>query len=157
MLKYKLFLTRILILSAILFISNTFGQVVDQIVPINKTFYSMPAPGVMFITPIQLDTADYPAALAILDEQGEPIFYQPFTGSQTGPYLPVMVTDFKIQPSGLMSYGIQKSPGNMIIYLMDTNFLVVDSIKNVNDVDTDSHDFIHLPDGSYHLVGTEER
>lgn len=155
--NYKLLLVWTLFISAILFISKTKGQVVDQIVPLNKTFYSSPAPGVMFITPIQLDTADYPAALAILDEQGDPIFYKPFTGTQSGPYLPVMVTDFKIQPSGLMSYGIQKSSGNMILYLMDTNFAVVDSIKNVNDVDTDSHDFIHSPDGSYHLVGTEER
>ena len=157
MLNYKLLRKWILCTSAIFFIPNSYSQVVDQIVPLNKTFYSTPAPGVMFITPIQLDTASYPAALAILDEKGDPIFYKPFTGGQTGPYLPVMVTDFKIQPSGLMSYGIQKSPGNMIIYLMDTNFVVVDSIKNVNDVDTDSHDFIHLPDGTFHLVGTEER
>lgn len=109
MLNYKLLRKWILCTSAIFFIPNSYSQVVDQIVPLNKTFYSTPAPGVMFITPIQLDTASYPAALAILDEKGDPIFYKPFTGGQTGPYLPVMVTDFKIQPSGLMSYGIQKA------------------------------------------------
>ena len=43
------------------------------------------------------------------------------------------------------------------MYLMDSNFVIVDSIKCTNGISTDGHDFIHLSNGSYHLVGTEER
>ena len=62
--------------------------------------------------------------------------------------------DFKIQPNGLLSYGLGDYSGivpgatsNLTHYVLDSTLAVVDSFQMKNGYLTDFHDFILLPNG----------
>ncbi len=153
-------LTKILFISFILqiILFNVNAQVPDQIAPINSKVTGDVSSGYIFIAQSTLDSADtYPTALCILDSIGNPVFFKAVTKQTSGPYSRSQASDFKLQPSGKLSYSSRLANGGMGMYLLDTNFNVVDSIRCTNGVATDGHDLIHLPDGTFHLVGTEER
>ncbi|GJM35678.1 MAG: hypothetical protein DHS20C18_46790 [Saprospiraceae bacterium] len=134
------------------------AQLVDQLIPIHQNRSGQVAAGYIFITPSTLSSpGDYPSSLCILDSIGNPVFFKPFTDQTSGPYPSAQVTDFKLQPSGLLSYATRLASGAMGMYFLDNTFSIVDSIQSMNGFSTDSHDLIHLPDGSYHLVGYENR
>lgn len=134
------------------------AQLPNQIVPISRHIVGEVSGGSIFITPSTLDSVDtYPSALCILDSIGRPVFYKAETEQASGPYSPSRISDFKLQPSGLMSFSSQMEIGGMGMYLLDSSFNIIDSIKCVNGVLTDGHDFLHFSDGFYHIVGTEER
>lgn len=134
------------------------AQVINQLHPFSRALTGAVSEGYLFITPVSLDTASlYPSSLSILDSIGNPVFFKPRTNETSPPYIPVLLSDFKVQPSGYLSFAATLDGGGMGMYVVDSNFMVIDTIQCVNDVDTDGHDFIHLADGSYHLVGTEER
>ena len=134
------------------------AQVIGQIIPIQKTISSPVDKGYVFITPSSLDTlADYPTSLLILDSIGNPVFIKPWTTQSVGPYAPKRFNDFKLQPSGKMSYSALLANGDKGIYILNSDFEIVDSMQTVNGFETDGHDFLHFPDGSYHLVALEER
>ncbi len=86
----------------------------------------------------------------ILDRFGRIVWYQIFpSGSNQTPTI-----DFKLQPDGRMSYfNLTKKKYE----LMDSTFLVVDSISMVHGFETDQHDLQILSDGHYLLFGVENR
>lgn len=59
-------------------------------------------------------------------------------------------SDFKMQANGKYSYWNKDK-----FYILDHHFKLCDSVACVNDVKTDSHDFIILPNGHYLLIGKE--
>jgi hypothetical protein len=86
----------------------------------------------------------------ILDKVGNIVYYRvfPVSSNQTP------TIDFKLQPDGRMSY-FDILMGKF--YLMDSTFMVVDSIGCTNGFETDQHDMQILPDHHYLLFGSETR
>lgn len=76
----------------------------------------------------------------ILDGHGDPVYYKHIK----------LASDFKVHANGLMSYY-----ANEKFYIMDSTFLVTDSVSCKNGVVTDAHDFLMLQNGHYLLIGTE--
>jgi hypothetical protein len=129
----------------------------------NSTTQYLPAP------PITIDTVDNPSQgyifmatwdrnapqhvyanyLFILDNYGSIIDSVRVNGA---PF------DFKVQPNGLLSYGLGNysgiTPGNSNLthYVMDSTLAVVDSFQMKNGYLTDFHDFILLPNGHAMLM-----
>jgi hypothetical protein len=100
--------------------------------------------GYYFLAPIKTGrNVKNPPAMLILDKAGNVIYYK--TLKQTD-----AVLDFKIQPNGMMSYFSKDR-----FYLMDSTFSIIDSIKCLNGVSTDVHDFQVLKNGNYLLMGIE--
>jgi len=148
----------ILVLILLAVFSHGKAQLTGQIAPIKSIVSGDVSGGYVFITQSTLDSVGtYPSALCIMDSVGNPIFFKAITNQTSGPYYPARISDFKLQPSGMLSFSSKLTSGGMGMYLLDSNFNIVDSINCTNGVATDGHDFIHLADGSYHLVGTEER
>ncbi len=147
------------LLCCALFISSiSTAQLVDQLIPIDQQISGEISSGYILITPVTLDDeGDYPSGLYVLDSIGNPVFFKPITNQAVGPYPSARISDFKVQPSGLLSYSTQLASGGMGMYLLDSTFTIVDSIRTANGFSTDAHDLIHWPDGSYHLVGYENR
>jgi hypothetical protein len=86
----------------------------------------------------------------ILDQFGRVVFYQIFPSGSN----PIPTIDFKLQPNGRMSYyDITK----MKFFLMDSTFMVVDSIQMAHGYETDQHDLQILSDNHYLLFGVENR
>lgn len=79
-------------------------------------------------------------AMMILDGSANVVFYK----------LSSFASDFKLHQNGSMSYF-----ANGKFYIMDNTFRVVDSVYCQNGIETDSHDFIILPNGHYLLLGKE--
>ena len=76
----------------------------------------------------------------VLDARGEIIYYHPLVVGNA--------PDFKVHPNGLISYFKSNK-----FFLMDSTFTVVDSVSCVG-YDTDSHEFLILPNGHYLLLGS---
>lgn len=92
----------------------------------------------------------YNNTMLILDHIGRVVFYR-YVEDSPGAY---QIIDFKIQPDGRMSYfNLPK----MRFYLMDSTFMVVDSIECLHGFTTDQHDLKIIPGGHYLLFGTETR
>ena len=79
--------------------------------------------------------------LLILDNQGNPFFYKE---------LPSFALDFKMQPNGQFTY-FDANIGRFIV--MDSTFTNIDTIKCYNDISTNEHELLILPDGHYLLIG----
>ena len=78
--------------------------------------------------------------LSIINKYGFPIFYK---------YIALRVYDFKIQPSGILTYYDERAGK---FYGMDSLYQVVDSFYCKNGYTTDFHDLQVLPDGHYFLI-----
>jgi hypothetical protein len=85
-----------------------------------------------------------------LDKIGRVIYYRIFSkGINPNPTI-----DFKLQPNGQMSYFNTNREKHII---MDSTFVMVDSIECANGFVTDQHDLLILSDNHYLLFGTEIR
>lgn len=78
----------------------------------------------------------------IIDGTGHTVYYR----------LTPKASDFKAHRNGMLSFF-----NNDKFYLMDKTFRIVDSVSCVNGIETDSHDFVILPNGDYLLIGTESK
>lgn len=92
----------------------------------------------------------YDHAQLILDHFGRIIFYRPFPAGGN----PNSTIDFKLQPNGQMSYF---NTNRSKFFIMDSSFVVVDSIDCVHDYRTDQHDLQITIDNHYLLFSTETR
>ncbi len=107
--------------------------------------------GYYFMSPYKnIQPINYDRPLFILDRYGRVVFYRYFAGpmNENG------TSDFKIQPDKRMSYcniSLKK------FFLMDSTFVVSDSIDCVNGFETDMHDFQILPNHHYLMIGKETR
>lgn len=107
--------------------------------------------GYYFLTPFTgAFLNNYDHAQLILDHYGRIIFYRIIPKDLN--HAPTI--DFKIQANGWMSY-YNSNRGKH--FIMDSTFIVIDSIHCVNGFDTDQHDLQILPDNHYLLIGTEPR
>lgn len=86
----------------------------------------------------------------ILDRLGQVVWYRIFSGppSTTTTY------DFKIQPDGRMTY---YSIARKKFFVMDSTFMIKDSLDAANGFEIDVHDLQFLPDGHYLLLALETR
>lgn len=116
-----------------------------------EIFDSSATKGFYFISPYtNYASSLYEKPHLILDQYGSIVYYQLFPAGLN----PVPTIDFKLQPDGRMSYfDITKKR----FYLMDSTFMVVDSIQVAHDYETDQHDLQILPDNHLLLFGTENR
>jgi len=100
--------------------------------------YNNPSEGFIFLSPFTFPIQM--GYLIILDNNAIPIYYH---------RTPYAITDFKVQISGLLSFGdIQKRH----FYLMDSTYRIIDSVKTGNGYLTDNHDLQILPNGHYLLM-----
>ncbi len=76
----------------------------------------------------------------ILDEKGDLVYYE-----KTGKCF-----DFKILPAGRLYYFMPDK-----FYLLNSSFMIIDSIACKYPVTADEHDFQVLPNGHYLFMGTE--
>lgn len=116
-----------------------------------EIFDSTATKGFYFISPYtNYASSLYEKPHLILDQYGSIVYYQLFPAGLN----PVPTIDFKLQPDGRMSYfDITKKR----FYLMDSTFMVVDSIQMAHDYETDQHDLQILPDNHFLLFGIENR
>lgn len=133
--KQSLLLIFILLFSVTLH-SQFCEPIIESKYHIKKGYYFM-EPYNMNIPVKNLDTIN---TQYIINVKGELVF---FRKTKYG-------SDFKIQSNGLMSYW----HGNKF-YLLNQKFQLIDSISCVNGLETDSHDFLILPNGHYLLCGKE--
>lgn len=98
--------------------------------------------GYFFLFPYKMGNGTYLLnhMQLILDGHGDPVYYKHIR----------LASDFKVHANGLMSYY-----ANEKFYIMDSTFLVTDSVSCKNGIVTDAHDFLILQNGHYLLIGTE--
>jgi len=115
--------------------------------PITIDSVNNPSPGYIFMATWDRNAPQhiYANYLFILDNYGNIIDSVRVNGA---PF------DFKIQPNGLLSYGLGDYSGivpgansNLTHFVLDSTLAVVDSFQMKNGYLTDFHDFILLPNG----------
>jgi hypothetical protein len=119
--------------------------------PIKIDTVNNPSPGYIFLATWDRNTPlhKYGNYIFILDNYGNIVDSTRVNGA---PF------DFKIQPNGLLSYGLGDysgiTPGNSNLkqYVLDSTLAVVDSFQMKNGYLTDFHDFILLPNGHAMLM-----
>ncbi len=89
-----------------------------------------------------LSLTQHQGNISILDKNGEVIYYQPGA----------VYVNFALHPNGMMSYF---SFDRKKFFLMDSSFIIVDSIACKNLYETDWHDFKILPNGNSLLLGSD--
>ncbi len=108
------------------------------------------APGYLFLTS-SVDVEGVGYYLMVLDNEGDPVMYRKLPEDYA--------YDFKMQPSGLLSYAQFISHhrytggGNCIHMLLDQQMKVVDSIQMKNGYVAEAHDFQLLPNGHALMFG----
>jgi hypothetical protein len=113
--------------------------------PYTVSVYDTASSGFYFTLPVNIgfNPSAIPPTHMILDDKGRVVYYKNFVvGVPTG--------DFKLQPNGLMSYSRQNK-----FYLMDSTFMIIDTVACPNGVLTDTHDFLILPNGNFLILGYE--
>ncbi len=113
------------------------GPVPPSYPPIIIQSLNDPEPGHLFMTPNPLPPTVH-GNLVIVDNEGEPMFYR---------RNPQRVQDFKMQPSGLLTY-FDNTPSRFKFYGLDSTYTVVDSFDVGNGYDLpDFHELQVLPNG----------
>ncbi|HTR97769.1 MAG TPA: aryl-sulfate sulfotransferase [Candidatus Acidoferrales bacterium] len=107
---------------------------------IDSSIYGTPSPGRLFLASLDFVNPSY---LLIVDDYGNPVFSR-----SLGP----SYFDFKLQPTGVLSY--YESPPNQFV-LMDSAYVVIDSIGCGNGYATDVHELRLLPNGHALLLGDD--
>jgi hypothetical protein len=105
------------------------------------TAYDSASTGYYFLVATTSASSGDPVHM-IVDSLGRVVYYKPVTAISSG--------DFKIQPNGLMSFSKATK-----FYLMDSTFTIVDSVRCMNGVVTDTHDMQILPNGHFLMLGYE--
>jgi hypothetical protein len=120
------------------------GIIYAQNYPPYKITVNDNSKGYYFLAPIKTGkNINSNLGMMILNKSGEVIFFKPLKSEDA-------ILDFKIQPNGLISYFNKDQ-----YYLMDSTFRIVDSVKCLNGISTDVHDFQVLKNGNYLLMGIE--
>lgn len=89
-----------------------------------------------------LSVTQYQGNLSILDNNGEVIYYQPGIG----------YANFTLHPNGKMTYfNFERKK----FFLMDSTFVIVDSVACNSLYETDWHDLRILPNGNFLLLGSD--
>ena len=130
-----------------------FPAMAQDIPPIEITIYDSAATtGYYFMIPYRaMFPYPYDHPQLILDQYGRIIYYS-FPSGSSG--LGSSTLDFKIHDNGWMSYW---SAVFKKFYLMDSTFVVFDSIGVVNGVEPDAHELIINDEGHFFLLGRESR
>jgi hypothetical protein len=106
------------------------------------------APGLLFASNFGLRREATGYYLLILDNQGEPVYYQPLAANSRG-------LDFKVLPDGTLAYADEAANSYVI---MDNTYHVIRRIRPGNGYRTlDEHDLQLLPNGHYLLLAGEAR
>ncbi len=136
-------------------INNSSGKIntdnlPDDFPPLTINTVNNPSKGQLFFAPNVPKNSKYGFYLIILDENGNVYKYKK---------VPNRIGDFKIQPNGLLTYGLRVEQGGVgqqgVYYIMDTSLTVIDSVKAVgtdslgNKYITDIHELLILPNGNY--------
>ncbi len=108
--------------------------------PIFRVYNKSVLHGYYFMVPYKMNKSLSKVMLLILDKKGEPLFYK----------IVVHASDFKIQPNGMVTYFSKDKH-----LVLNSQFEVIDSVACVGGAETDSHDFLILPNGHYLLIGME--
>ena len=103
-----------------------------------------PSDGYLFLAAyVYSANSPYGRYIIIADNNGTPLYYKKTRGS---------VTDFKIQPTGVLSYF---DPSAQQFYIMNTSFKIIDSVSCENGYNTDAHELRMTTDGHYFLLGDD--
>ncbi len=129
----------------ILYFIFLFEGVRSQIPAFNAAIYdSSKTAGYYFLVPNRINSPNLGFhAQLVLDKYGDVVYYKPLGATVNTP-------DFKVQPNGMITYFM-----NQQFYLLDSTFIIVDSVKCKNGIITDSHDLQILNNGHYLLLGFE--
>ena len=119
--------------------------------PINIDSLNNPGPGYIFMATWDRNVPQqYANFIFILDSVGHIVDSVRVNGA---------AFDFKVQPNGLLSYGVGNftgafpRPGEELRYIvMDSTFAVVDTFQMKNGYPTDFHEFLMLPNGHVMLM-----
>lgn len=144
-------ITKILKITAFLFIlcsCPVFSQVLPDINIIKGDIAQ--SEGYYFIHSFKVNVPSAGMNSLILDKYGEIIYTKQFNYT---------ASDFKVHPNGKMSYihSVNGIPAALNYYIMDSTFIVNDSVSCRNGIFTDGHDLVILPSGGYLLMGYEFR
>jgi hypothetical protein len=100
--------------------------------------------GYFFMAPYKINVRSAKEALLnkamILNTMGEVMCYRDIS----------IGNDFKIQSNGIISLW-----NGTKWLLLNSSLQIIDSVACVNDIETDNHDFLILPDGHYLLIGKQ--
>ena len=133
--------TSILLALSAFHLNETVEKAFLPISPVEVWANSKIQSGYYFMTPLNRQKRKdvlKKSMLSILDESGHLLYYKQL----------LLASDFKLHGNGQMSYF-----NSGVFYVMNSNFKVVDSVKCIGNVKTDSHDFLILPNGNYMLIG----
>ncbi|NNG28081.1 MAG: T9SS type A sorting domain-containing protein [Ignavibacteriaceae bacterium] len=119
--------------------------------PITIDSLNNPGPGYIFMATWDRNIPQmYGNFIFILDNEGQIVDSLRVNGA---------AFDFKVQPNGLLSYGVGNfagalpRPGEEFKYfVMDSTFAAVDSFQMKNGYSTDFHEFLMLPNGHVMLM-----
>lgn len=139
---------RILIILAF---ANLTDILFTQVIPQYSVVINDPAAttGYYFIHGLKQNTPSENFTSMILDRYGRIIYFKKYTRAQN---------DFKLQPDGeITQAGPLGSNAAARWIVLDTLFNIIDSVKCPPGIFTDLHDLQKLPDGSYLLLGFENR
>jgi hypothetical protein len=142
-------------------VSNLKAQVTlpPIVPPFDVNVNGTPALGHLFTTAINMlgATSSWPSTLLLMDENGDLIYYLPVTNASSAPYPRKAVGDFKLHVDGRMSFTDALFGVDSSIYIMDSTFQVIDTLRCTPGYKLDGHDFQITNDGHYHLLALEER
>jgi hypothetical protein len=110
-----------------------------QVPPYRATVYDTTVTGYYFLNPA-LNASN--SMQVVLDAKGKVVYYKNFPGALT--------FDFKVQPDGMITYYSQAK-----FFVMDSTFIIRDTIVPANGYAPNVHDIQVLPNGHYLLIANE--
>ena len=125
------------------------GQVIN--VPSNFPQYIItannePDDGYFFLAADKMPDKS-PGWLIMIDNYGTPVYYR---------YFNKVLNSFEPQPNGLLSF--MAKGNNVMYYLMDSTFTIVDSVKSKAPYSkTDAHDFMAMANGHYLFLANDPK
>lgn len=130
----------------------------EYIVPLSVEITGTPAPGYIFLSPFNLDTAgQYAPGLMVLDSAASPLVYQPQVPETAPPFSVSFVADLNLQPNGELTYFFQYQDGKRVLRVLDENFALTDTVACGSALEHDAHEAIIETDGTTHIFCLEER
>lgn len=130
-------------------IIDVFAQVLPPVTVVNNT---NPSPGALYISPnSRVTNPPYAPNLMVLGSDGTPV---------NSRFIPEYAFDFRVLADGRLGYSVFQSAGSgarasSSIYIVDTNLVLVDSLKGANAYNLAMHSFDVLPNGNRLVVMQE--
>jgi hypothetical protein len=152
-------LLTLIILLSICAISKAQVALPPVVPPFDVNVNGTPAIGHIFTSAIDMSgpNSDWPSTIMLMDNEGDLIYYLPFSDSSIAPYPRKAIGDFKLHVDGRMSFTDALFGTDSSIYIMDSTFFIIDTIYCSPGYKLDGHDFQITSDGHYHLLAMEER